>query len=117
VVALGLGVIGTAFGVCIGIMHLVKGGPPVETAMGLIVLISGVTCLQPVVSCSSGSCAAGGGVSPSRRHPLVFQFLLVPLPVGVYATNVPPTRIGLTTPSVVRFYALSGAGACRGAGR
>lgn len=93
------GVVGVIAGISVGLMHLVKSGPAVPTAAGLVVLVAGLGLLIE------------GSVRMIRLMPrwwrllaipaayVVLEFVLFPVTMGVYAVNVPPGHLGNATPS------------------
>jgi len=93
------GVVGTVAGTGVGLMHLVKSGPPLPSIAGLVVLATGLALFIT------------GSVLLIRRLPrwwrlltipalyVVFEFVVFPVTSGVYAANVPAGHLGNTDPS------------------
>jgi pimeloyl-ACP methyl ester carboxylesterase len=97
--ALALGLVGLTAGTGIGIMHVVKSDLTLTAVAALVVLASGVVL---------GAAAAHRLWSLSRSWwrllgiPLVFvlgEFVLIPVTVAIYATNIPATPLGTATPA------------------
>ena len=93
------GVVGVIVGISVGLMHLVKSGPVVPTAAGLVVLLASLALL------------IDGSIRLITLLPrwwrllaipaayVVIEFMLFPVTMGVYAVNVPPGHLGNATPS------------------
>ena len=99
IAALVVGVVGVSAGIGIGFMHVVKSDIDTTAIAGLVALAAGLYLL-----------VAGAVVLLRTAHGwwrllaipiafVIFQFLLLPLSVGIYASNVPPTTLGSTTPA------------------
>jgi pimeloyl-ACP methyl ester carboxylesterase len=93
------GSVGVVSGAGIGAGHLAKSVLSTTTWLGLVVLAVGLLLL-----------GAGAVLSVRALHRwwrllalptgfLLFQFVLLPLGMAVYATNVPPTTLGTATPA------------------
>lgn len=94
-----VGAIGGIAGIAVGVIHVVKSGPVVPTAAGLIVLATGLALF------------IAGSVALIRLLPgwwrllaipagyAVIEFVLFPLTVGVGAANVPAGHLGSVNPS------------------
>jgi len=97
--ALIAGCAGTVAGAGIGGGHLAKSVVTLTTVLGLVMLAAGVVLLV----------AGGAGVVRAVHRwwrllalpaaYILFQFLLLPLAVAVYATNAPPTTLGSESPA------------------
>ncbi|MGZ4582501.1 MAG: alpha/beta hydrolase, partial [Nocardioidaceae bacterium] len=98
-VALTLGAIGWAVGLGVGATHLVKVGRSPVTVAGLACLVAGVVLL--VAGVVNVTRAARGWRRPLAGLTAVLVIFLVvqPLAPALYATNVPPTSLGVLTPA------------------
>jgi uncharacterized protein len=97
--ALILGIVGGTAGAGIGFMHVVKSEADVTAIAGLVALGAGLSLL-----------VCGSALLLQTLHGwwkllslpiafVVFQFVLLPISVGIYASNVPATSLGSTTPA------------------
>ena len=97
--ALVVGIVGVSAGIGIGFMHVAKSEIDATAVAGLVALAAGLYLL-----------VAGAVLLLRTAHGwwrllalpiafIIFQFVLLPLSVGIYASNVPPTTLGSTTPA------------------
>ena len=94
-----VGVVGVIVGIAVGLMHMVKSGPLVPTAAGLVVLVAGLTLL---IAGSSALIRLVPGWWRLLAIPAVYvlvEFVVFPFTTGVYAANVPPDDVGTADPS------------------
>jgi uncharacterized protein len=93
------GIVGVCAGAALGVAHLAKAALSVNAVLGLAVLATGTLLL-----------VAGSTTAIRATHrwwrllavPVAFvvaQFVLLPVTVAIYATNVPPTALGSSTPA------------------
>ena len=95
------GIVGTVAGAGVASAHLAKAGPDVAAAAAAVVLVTGVVLL------------IWGAVTLVRAVPgwwrllampaamALLWFVLFPLTVAVYATNLPPGPLGSATPATL----------------
>ena len=97
--ALVVGVVGVSAGIGIGLMHVAKSEISATAIAGLVALAAGLYLL-----------VAGAVLLLRTAHGwwrllalpiafILFQFVLLPLSVGIYASNVPSTPLGSATPA------------------
>lgn len=111
-----LGVVGVIAGISVGLMNVVKSGPVVPSVAGLIVLLAGLASLIDGSIRMIGSLPRWWRLLAIPAAYVVFEFVLFPVTMGVYAVNVPPGHLGSATPasrgltySTVSFKASDGA--------
>jgi pimeloyl-ACP methyl ester carboxylesterase len=99
VTALSIGLIGSSAGIGIGLLHVAKSDLGAIAVAGLVALCAGLYLL-------AASCALLVRVTPGWWRLLwipagviLFQFVLVPFSVAIYADNVPRIPLGPTTPA------------------
>jgi fermentation-respiration switch protein FrsA (DUF1100 family) len=94
-----VGIVGVIAGTAVGLMHLVKSGPLVPTAAGLVVLAAGLALL--IAGCVGFIRLLPGWwrllAIPAAY--VVLEFVLFPVTSGVYAANVPAGHLGSVNPA------------------
>ncbi len=93
------GAVGVIAGIGVGMMHVLKFGPLVPTAAGLVVLAAGLALFIPA---SIALIRLPPGWWRLLAIPAIYvalEFVLFPVTQGVYAANVPAGRLGSASPS------------------
>jgi dienelactone hydrolase len=98
-VALVFGLIGLIFGIGVGVMHVVKAGISVTAVAGLVSLVAGLVLVGFAFSVLVRSLHGWWRLLAVPAAFLLVQFVLIPITPAVYATHVPPTTVGRTTPA------------------
>jgi dienelactone hydrolase len=98
-VASAFGLVGLVGGSAIGVMHTVNGVVDVPAVAGLVLLATGLVLLGAGVGLLVRILPGWWRLLAIPAALVVVQFVVFPLVVAVYATNVPPTTLGSETPA------------------
>jgi uncharacterized protein len=93
------GIVGVVAGIAIGVIHLLKSGPLVPTAAGLIVLAAGLVLLVAGSTALIRLLPGWWRLLAIPAAYVVFEFVLFPVTMGVSAANVPAGQLGSATPA------------------
>lgn len=99
VAALVIGTGGTCAGIGIGAAHLMKDGFSVTAALGLVILVAGLILLISGAVMLTRLAHRWWRLLALPAALAMVAFVLIPLAMAIYATNVPPTKLGAATPA------------------
>ena len=92
------GFLGLTTGIGIGLVHLAKGDADVTSITAVVVLGGGLVVLLAGVRALWRATPGWWRLLSLPVAFLLFEFVLIPLSMAIYATNLPPTALGTKTP-------------------
>ena len=96
---LATGVVGTSAGLGIGLIHVAKSDLDVIAIAGLVALVAGLYLLVAASCLLIRTTPGWWRILAIAAVVLVFQLVLEPFSIGIYATNLPSIPLGSATPA------------------